>query len=198
MKAAVVVFPGSNRDRDVRGAAPAGARVDHGLARATPSSARHRPGRPARRLLLRRLPALRRHRALLAVMDAVRPQAAQGRLVLGICNGFQILCEAGLLPGVAHAQRESALHVPLADLSRRADTAFTSRYASGQAILRLPIAHGEGNYFADPGRLRASRPRTASSSATRPRGRGHGGRQPQRLARKHRRHHSTKGATCSA
>ena len=83
------------------------------------------------------------------VMTAVREFAADGGLVLGICNGFQVLCEAGLLPG---ALRPNALlsfvcrDVPVR--VERADTPFTARAAPGER-LAIPVKHGEGCYFAD-------------------------------------------------
>jgi phosphoribosylformylglycinamidine synthase subunit PurQ / glutaminase len=83
------------------------------------------------------------------VMDAVRGHAASGRLVIGICNGFQILCEAGLLPGAL--MRNRSLQFRCEWVSLRTETAaspFTSATNAGQT-LRIPIAHGEGNYFAD-------------------------------------------------
>src|SRR5580693_1511710 len=83
------------------------------------------------------------------VMDAVRAFAAQGGLVLGVCNGFQILCEAGLLPGVL--MRNAKLKFICRDVHlrvERSDTPFTRGYNAGQ-IIRVPIAHGEGNYEAD-------------------------------------------------
>ncbi len=83
------------------------------------------------------------------VMQAVRRFAEAGGLVLGICNGFQILCEAGLLPGALIRNRSLQFrceHVFLKTLRR--DTAFTSAIPEG-ALLRLPIAHGEGCYYAD-------------------------------------------------
>ncbi|HWL04338.1 MAG TPA: phosphoribosylformylglycinamidine synthase subunit PurQ [Xanthobacteraceae bacterium] len=83
------------------------------------------------------------------VMEAVRRHAAKGGLVLGVCNGFQILCEAGLLPGVLMRNqnrrficRDVYLRV------ERADTPFTQGYRRRQTI-RVPVAHGEGNYIAD-------------------------------------------------
>ncbi len=84
------------------------------------------------------------------VMVAVERFAARGGLVLGICNGFQILCEAGLLPGVlihnSHLQyRCQWTHLRV----ENADTPFTSACKPGQ-VLRIPISHGQGNYFADP------------------------------------------------
>src|SRR5262245_19257024 len=83
------------------------------------------------------------------VMDAVRDYAARGGLVLGVCNGFQILCEAGLLPGVL--MRNAALKFICHDVHlrvERSDTPFTRGYNAGQ-VIRVPVAHGEGNYVAD-------------------------------------------------
>jgi phosphoribosylformylglycinamidine synthase subunit PurQ / glutaminase len=84
------------------------------------------------------------------IMDAVRKHAARGGLVLGICNGFQILCEAGLLPGAL--VRNAALRFICHDVFLRvehSDTPFTRGYNAGQ-VIRVPVAHGEGNYIADP------------------------------------------------
>jgi phosphoribosylformylglycinamidine synthase len=83
------------------------------------------------------------------VMAAVRQAAAEGSTVLGICNGFQILCEAGLLPGVLI--RNASLHFRCETRCIRvehAESRFTSAYPPAQ-VLRLPIAHGEGNYVAE-------------------------------------------------
>ena len=83
------------------------------------------------------------------VMDAVRKFAADGGLVLGVCNGFQILCEAGLLPGVL--MRNARLKFICKDVHlrvERSDTPFTRGYNAGQ-VIRVPVAHGEGNYVAD-------------------------------------------------
>jgi phosphoribosylformylglycinamidine synthase len=83
------------------------------------------------------------------VMDAVRRFAAKGGLVLGVCNGFQILCEAGLLPGVL--MRNAALKFICRDVFlrvERSDSPFTRGYNAGQ-VIRVPVAHGEGNYVAD-------------------------------------------------
>src|SRR6202142_300178 len=83
------------------------------------------------------------------VMEAVQRFAADGGLVLGICNGFQILCEAGLLPGALIRNRSLQFrceHIFLKTAT--ADSPFTNRVAPDQ-LLRLPIAHGEGCYFAE-------------------------------------------------
>jgi len=84
------------------------------------------------------------------IMGAVREVANAGVLVLGICNGFQILCEAGLLPGTL--LRNNRLLFRCENLHLRVEnsgTPFTSVLHTGQ-VLEIPIAHGEGNYFADP------------------------------------------------
>ena len=83
------------------------------------------------------------------IMDAVRRFASGGGLVLGVCNGFQILCEAGLLPGVL--MRNAALRFICRDVFlkvERSDSPFTRGYNAGQ-VVRVPVAHGEGNYVAD-------------------------------------------------
>lgn len=83
------------------------------------------------------------------VMDAVRKFAADGGLVLGVCNGFQILCESGLLPGVL--MRNARLKFICRDVHlrvERADSPFTRGYTAGQ-VIKVPVAHGEGNYEAD-------------------------------------------------
>lgn len=83
------------------------------------------------------------------VMDAVRKFAADGGLVLGVCNGFQILCESGLLPGVL--MRNARLKFICRDVHLRVernDTPFTRGYTAGQ-VIKVPVAHGEGNYEAD-------------------------------------------------
>jgi phosphoribosylformylglycinamidine synthase len=87
-------------------------------------------------------------------MGAVRRFAASGGLVIGICNGFQILCESGLLPGVLLRNRGLRFicrHVHLR--LENSATPFTRAGREGD-VLRIPIAHGEGNYFADEAKLR--------------------------------------------
>jgi phosphoribosylformylglycinamidine synthase len=84
------------------------------------------------------------------VMDAVRAHAARGGLVLGVCNGFQILTEAGLLPGAL--VRNASMRFVCREVHLRVlttETPFTRRYTPGQ-VIRCPVAHGEGNYVADP------------------------------------------------
>jgi phosphoribosylformylglycinamidine synthase I len=82
-------------------------------------------------------------------MAAVVDFAAGGGLVLGICNGFQILCEAGLLPGVLRRNESLSFvcrDVPL--VVERTDTPFTTRCEKGQTLI-IPVKHGEGNWYAD-------------------------------------------------
>ncbi|MCC2653787.1 MAG: phosphoribosylformylglycinamidine synthase, partial [Microvirga sp.] len=151
MKAAVIIFPGSNRDGDVaRALAQAGAsvsRVWHAADELPPGTdLAVLPGGFAYGDYLRCGAIAGRARA----MEAVRRHAARGGLVLGICNGFQILCESGLLPGVL--MRNAALRFICHRQTlrvERADTPFTKAYAPGQ-IINVAVAHGEGNYFADP------------------------------------------------
>jgi phosphoribosylformylglycinamidine synthase I len=83
------------------------------------------------------------------VMNSVKEFAARGRLVLGICNGFQILCEAGLLPGALIRNRD--LHFICEHVNVRVETTetpFTNQLKAGE-VLRIPIAHAEGNYVCD-------------------------------------------------
>lgn len=87
------------------------------------------------------------------VMEPIRRHAAAGGLVLGICNGFQVLTEVGLLPGAL--MRNEHLRFLSRDVHLRTETAatpFTSLFTPGQ-VIRVPIAHGEGNYFADEATL---------------------------------------------
>jgi phosphoribosylformylglycinamidine synthase len=87
------------------------------------------------------------------VMRAVTEAAGRGVAVLGVCNGFQILTEAGLLPGAL--MRNANLHFVCRDVAIRVEnsqTAFTSRYEAGEEIV-IPVAHHDGNYQADPDTL---------------------------------------------
>jgi len=151
MKAAVIVFPGINRERDmartlrlISGREPAMVwHAEHELPAGTDLVVV--PGGFSYGDYLR-CGAIA---ARAPVMDAVRAHAAHGGLVLGVCNGFQILCESGLLPGVL--MRNSALKFICHDVFlrvERSDTPFTRGYNAGQ-VIRVPVAHGEGNYVAD-------------------------------------------------
>jgi phosphoribosylformylglycinamidine synthase I len=83
------------------------------------------------------------------IMGAIKNEAAKGKLILGVCNGFQILLEAGLLPGAMRHNDHLQFRCDIVPLRvEQSDTPFTSRYEKGQTI-RIPIAHGEGNYYAD-------------------------------------------------
>jgi len=83
------------------------------------------------------------------IMEAVRKFARKGGLVLGVCNGFQILCEAELLPGVLMRNRQMRFICRDVYLRvERSDNPFTRGYNAGQ-VIRVPVAHGEGNYVAD-------------------------------------------------
>lgn len=83
------------------------------------------------------------------VIEALRAHAARGGLVLGICNGFQILCEAGLLPGALIRNRALEFRCETALLAVQNSSASFNRDRLG-AVIQLPIAHGEGNYRIDP------------------------------------------------
>ncbi len=151
MNAAVIVFPGINRERDmartlrlVSGRAPAMVwHADTALPAGTDLVVL--PGGFSYGDYLR-CGAIA---ARAPIMDAVRAFAARGGLVLGVCNGFQILCEAGLLPGVL--MRNAGLKFICRDVYLRVErsgTPFTRGYRTG-AVIRVPVAHGEGNYVAD-------------------------------------------------
>ena len=94
------------------------------------------------------------------IMREVQAFAARGGPVLGICNGFQVLLEAGLLPGAMLRNRDLKFHCEHVHIRvEQIDTPFTAACGRGQ-VLRVPIAHGEGNYFAEPeviARLEANR-----------------------------------------
>ena len=151
MRAAVIVFPGSNRDGDVaRAIAQASGRQ--------PDSVWHTETVLPAGTDLVVLPGGFSYGDYLRcgaiagrapIMDAVRAHAARGGLVLGICNGFQILCESGLLPVVLMRNADLRFVCRMQHLAvERADTAFTRAYAKGQ-VIKVAIAHGEGNYEAD-------------------------------------------------
>ena len=93
--------------------------------------------------------------ARMPVMQAIKAKAEQGVKVLGVCNGFQILVEAGLLPGAL--MRNASLKFVCREVKLEvvnAETDFTRAYEKGQ-VLRCPVAHHDGNYFADPETLKA-------------------------------------------
>jgi phosphoribosylformylglycinamidine synthase len=151
MKSAVLVFPGINRERDMARALKLASGVeaamvwhaDTALPKGTDLVVV--PGGFSYGDYLRCGAIAARS----PVMDAVRSFAAQGGLVLGVCNGFQILCESGLLPGVL--MRNDKLKFICKDVHlrvERSDTPFTRGYNAGQ-VIRVPVAHGEGNYEAD-------------------------------------------------
>jgi phosphoribosylformylglycinamidine synthase subunit PurQ / glutaminase len=151
LHAAIILFPGSNREGDVFRA----------LASVTgqkPSIVWHgEPELPAGTDLVV-LPGgfsygdYLRCGAIAArspVMDAVRAHAKRGGRVLGICNGFQIACEAGLLPGVLMRNTNLRFACHMQHLRvERADTGFTAQYQKFQ-VIKVAIAHGEGNYTVD-------------------------------------------------
>ena len=155
MRAAIVLFPGSNREGDV-------ARALQRASGKAPTIVWHDESALPDRTDLVVLPGgfsygdYLRCGAIAArarIMGAVRAHAARGGLTLGVCNGFQILCEAGLLPGVLmrNAQRRfiGKLHHIRVE---NAATRFTRGYAAGQTIKSV-LAHGEGNYVAGSGDL---------------------------------------------
>jgi phosphoribosylformylglycinamidine synthase len=150
-RAAVITFPGSNCDRDMATALEAVAgqpalRVWHGDADLPD------------RLDLIALPGgfsygdYLRSGAMAArspVMQAVVAAAGEGRTVLGICNGFQVLTETGLLPGAL--MRNAGLNFVCRDVKlevANSQSIFTSRYVAGE-VVTIPVAHHDGNYFAD-------------------------------------------------
>ena len=149
-RVAVVTFPGSNDDRDaVLALQRLGAEavpVWHRESHLPEAGAVVLPGGFSYGDYLR-AGALAR---FAPVMASVQAFARDGGLVLGICNGFQILCEAGLLPGVLRPNQ--SLNFVCRDVVltvERADTPFSSRCRPGQQ-LTIPVKHGEGCYFADP------------------------------------------------
>ncbi|MBN9306323.1 MAG: phosphoribosylformylglycinamidine synthase I [Devosia sp. 67-54] len=156
MKSAVVVFPGLNRDRDmiaalgtISGRAPAV--VWHKETELPDVDLIVIPGGFSYGDYLR-VGAIA---ARSPIMATIRERAAKGVHVLGVCNGFQILTEAGLVPGVL--MRNASLRFVCREVRLRvetADTAFTRGYAQGQ-VITTPVAHHDGNYFADANTLKA-------------------------------------------
>ena len=153
MKVAVVRFPGSNCDADAWHAADAAGHtteyVWHRSADLGGADVVLLPGGFSYGDYLRAGAIAR----FAPVMRAVAAHARAGGLVLGICNGFQILCEAGLLPGAL--ARNAGLAFVCRWVTIRAestDTPFTAGYRQGQ-LLRAPVAHGEGRYVADEATL---------------------------------------------
>ncbi len=155
LRAGIVIFPGTNRERDM---AIALSRATGGRA---PAMICHKDTTlPKLDLIV--LPGGFSHGDYLRcwamaaqspVMRAVREFAAGGGHVLGVCNGFQILTEAGMLPGAL--LRNAGLRFLAQDHHlriERTDTAFTQGYAEGD-VIRVVLAHGDGNYFADEATL---------------------------------------------
>jgi phosphoribosylformylglycinamidine synthase subunit PurQ / glutaminase len=151
MQAAIIIFPGSNREQDVFDA----------LTRASgkpPLKVWHRHSElPNADLLVipggfsygdyLRCGAMAAHSP---IMRAVKERVRRGTPVLGICNGFQILTEAGLLPGVLLINKTLRFHCKNVHLRvETSQSIFTCRYKQGQ-IIEAPVAHHDGNYFADP------------------------------------------------
>ena len=155
MKSAVIVFPGSNCDRDLAVA------IEQVTGRA-PAMVWHRDTDLPDGTGLIALPGgfsygdYLRTGAISArspIMDAVAKAAERGVPVLGVCNGFQVLTEAGLLPGAL--MRNAGLNFICRDVAltvENAQSAFTSRYEVGETIT-IPVAHHDGNYFADDATL---------------------------------------------
>jgi phosphoribosylformylglycinamidine synthase len=156
MKAAIVVFPGSNRERDAEAA------LTQAMGR-KPIMVWHRDTElPDVDLVLvpggfsygdyLRCGAIAAHSPILR---EVKARADKGMAVIGVCNGFQIITEAGLLPGVL--LRNSSLKFVCRNVRLKVETSqslFTSQYEQGQ-VLSIPVAHHDGNYFADPETLDA-------------------------------------------
>ncbi|MBG6116895.1 MULTISPECIES: phosphoribosylformylglycinamidine synthase subunit PurQ [unclassified Sphingobium] len=155
MKSALIVFPGSNCDRDLAVAFEA-------ATGAKPAMVWHRDTELSDDIDLIGVPGgfsygdYLRSGAMAArspVMQAVAQAADRGVFVLGICNGFQVLTESGLLPGAL--LRNAGGHFVCRDVALTVDnaqSAFTSRYAAGETI-SYPVAHHDGNYFADDATL---------------------------------------------
>jgi phosphoribosylformylglycinamidine synthase len=154
MKAAIIIFPGSNREHDValawkRAAGNEAMRVWHRASELPDSDLIILPGGFAYGDYLR-CGAMAAHSP---IMREVKARAERGTPVLGICNGFQVLTEAGMLPGAMLPNRSLAFTCK--DVHLRVEnnlTIFTRGYAAGQTI-RVPVAHHDGGYTADPATL---------------------------------------------
>ncbi|UJQ95374.1 phosphoribosylformylglycinamidine synthase subunit PurQ [Mariluticola halotolerans] len=156
MKSAVIAFPGSNRDRDmiaaitdISGEAPA--LVWHKDTDVPDVDLIVIPGGFSYGDYLRAGAIAARS----PIMQTISERAAKGVKILGVCNGFQILVEAGLLPGVL--MRNASLRFVCREVKLEVSnnqTVFTSAYAQGQ-IVRCPVAHHDGNYFADADTIKA-------------------------------------------
>ena len=149
MRAAVIVFPGSNCDRDVAVCLKAaGAQVDmvwHGYTHLPACDLIVLPGGFSYGDYLR----CGSMAANSPIMREVVACSGSGTAVLGICNGFQVLTECGLLPGILMRNRELNFVCRNTRLNvSRTDTPFTHLYAEAEEI-SIPVAHNEGNYFAD-------------------------------------------------
>ena len=155
MKSAVIVFPGSNCDRDLAVAFEA-------VSGSKPQMIWHRETELPEGLDLIGVPGgfsygdYLRSGAMAArspVMQAVAQAADKGTFVLGVCNGFQVLTETGLLPGAL--MRNAGIHFVCRDVAltvENSQSAFTSKYSAGERIT-VPVAHHDGNYFADAATL---------------------------------------------
>ena len=155
MKAAVIVFPGSNCDRDIALA------LEQSIGKPTTMLWHQDTNVPDVDLIVvpggfsygdyLRCGAMAAHSP---IMREVKRRADKGTRVLGICNGFQIITEAGLLPGVL--MRNKDLKYVCKDVLVKVEdsqSAFTAKYKVGD-VLRIPIGHAEGNYFADEATLK--------------------------------------------
>ncbi|VDG18868.1 phosphoribosylformylglycinamidine synthase I [Lactobacillus sp.] [Lactiplantibacillus mudanjiangensis] len=151
MKFAVPVFPGSNCDHDMVNALRDVLQVEADLVPAATTTTLDQydavilPGGFSYGDYLRSGAIAR----FAPIMTAIKAMAAAGKPVVGICNGFQILTEAGLLPGALQANRRGQFICQTSELIvKNTSTQFTSAYEP-DAHIQLPIAHGEGNYYCD-------------------------------------------------
>jgi phosphoribosylformylglycinamidine synthase len=154
MRVAIVTFPGSNCDRDAqhvltRVVGVGADLVRHDVTDLAGYDAIVLPGGFSYGDYLR-TGAMAAHTP---VMAAVRTAAAKGVPVLGICNGFQVLLEAGLLPGAMIRNADLAFHCEWVTMRVEGRATPFTATADRERVLRMPIAHGEGSYHADPGLL---------------------------------------------